>query len=83
MNKMNHRYYLLFPLLLIISLLCSCARSSPRQETTYETYTASSKEKPDSPSDTAQPPVNRDSPEAKEAQAAFDKLCDHLFREQV
>lgn len=84
MNKNNHRFYFLFfPLLLTISLLCACARSSPREETTYETYIASSKEDPDFSSKDSLPSVDRTSSEAKEAQAAFDQLCDHLFRQQL
>lgn len=79
---MNHRtrpsnpvrFFLLF--VLALSLLCGCIRSTPREQPNYETYTASSSE------DTA-PSDKADTPQAREARAAFDKFCDDLFRDQL
>lgn len=80
---MNHHKSHIFPvmysLLLTISLLCGCTRSTPRGETTAETYTASALDK--TSEDLSQ--VDENSPEVQEARTAFDQFCDTLFRENI
>lgn len=75
----SHAFAVMASLLLAISLLCGCARSAPRGETTAETYTASAPDQ--TPSDRSS--VDENSPQVQEAREAFDQFCDSLFRENV
>ncbi len=71
----------LIPLFLVLSLLCSCARSSPAETSPYETYRASQAD------DSQEPPgslsSSPDSPEVQKARSDFDQLCGKLFHDQL
>ncbi len=73
--------FTLIPLLLVLSLLCSCARSSPKDPSPYETYRASqTDEAQEAPGSLSSPP---DSPEVQRARSDFDQLCGKLFHDQL
>lgn len=79
MLKNTHKFrHVFLCVLLSISFLCSCARSSPRQAEDYERYTASRRD--EAPSSESPSP---DSPQAQRARMDFDALCGKLFCDQL
>jgi len=81
MKTTQKRYYAFIPLLLVLSLLCSCARSTPEEGPSYETYTASGNDSPQSQPDPPSPSPG--SPEVQKARSDFDQLCGRLFHDQL
>lgn len=82
MDRITHkRYFILFPLLVALSLLCACTRSAPPKSDTYETYTASSKDESGVLDES--PSIDENAPEVRQARADFDRFCDDLFHEQL
>lgn len=80
---MNHRKHMAASLvsailMLTLFLLSGCSRSLPRDETTYETYTASSKDQPQSSVS-----FSEDDPKVLEARSAFEQFCGDLFKSQL
>ena len=80
---MNHRkraMTLIMSAILILTILLvpGCGRGLPQDETTYETYTASSQQSQPSPVS-----LSEDDPKVLEARAAFEQFCDDLFKNQL
>lgn len=69
---------IIISLLFALSVLCSCTRSSPGEDTSYESYTAS-----ETDSSQTTPDGSLSSPEAQNARTAFDQLCGKLFHDQL
>lgn len=81
MKTTRKHLFTLIPLILVLSFLCSCARSAPRADSSYESYSASQNDASQEPSGSSSPSL--DSPEAQKARSDFDQLCGKLFHDQL